>query len=353
MIALSLLFACGGDPATLTTMEGFGFGWQRFNHRLSYAEFDLTEAANIGIVGGTSTTGEQVDVGDSCDPDTCQEFPFADTADVRLDWAKVTSSDWQTGSAETELVAGATGASVTLEIPVEGLKGSEAVAVIQGFSVDTDHLVADGLEHCYNPRLGWHPRRLAVSLGDVTLGEDSASVEVFAAFEAGNSLEEERVCVDAIRDQALAMFHVRVAVIAGDNVVGSSQDLGFSQVYAAGDVPFDPDPQPEPGGRPLTLDGASQAFGFSSFDWAFHTDDVDHRGAYLRTLEARADTAAGVATGHATNYSPATQLSGFDYTFAGKIVGISGEIERGSVTGALPAAIDVNLDAVVTALPLE
>ena len=89
-------------------------------------------------------------------------------------------------------------------------------------------------------------------------------------------------------------------------------------------------------------------------DFQFHVDDAEDRGAYLRTIEYLADPVGGTAWGHATNYSPGTQLSGFDYAFSGTVVGVGfdGEVERGTASGTIEELVDEEGVALPIVLPL-
>ena len=79
-------------------------------------------------------------------------------------------------------------------------------------------------------------------------------------------------------------------------------------------------------------------------------EDEDQRGAYLRSLAFDIDIDAGAVYGHATNYSPGSQLSGFDYTFNGEIVSVPvrGTFESGLLELQLEAAVDDNKVPVLT-----
>lgn len=361
MIALVLL-GCGGT-AEFGTIEGLGYEWVFFNHRLSYLQADVSPASetsaregDFAVIGGTSTTAVGPDLPDTCDPDSCGEFPVHDSANVRLDAAFLVAKGVTTGRGAVALEADSDGASGTVTLDLPGAKGTPAVA-IAGLTLDTNHLTADGIEHCYDPAFGWHPTHIAVALGEPVLDGDTLTVEVTASFAAGNSLEDERKCVDEINEQAVVAVHVVVAAIAGKDVTVTGQDLAQGADYAAGDVPFDPDPQPDPdpATRPLTLDPTDAVLGWTRLDFTFHSGDPDGRGAYLRSVQLDADVATGLASGHANNYSPGTQLSGFTYGFTGTVQAIAvpgAAITRASHTAELPAALDDAGLPVVTAFDL-
>ena len=165
------------------------------------------------------------------------------------------------------------------------------------------------------------------------------------------------LAVDEINEQAVAAIHVVVAAVAGNDVTVTTQDLTQGAEYAAGNVPFTPDPQPDPdpATRALTLDTTDAVLGWTKLDYTFHAGDPDGRGGYLRSVQIDADAATGLASGHANNYSPGTQLSGFVYDFAGTVEAIAvpgAAITRASYTAELPAALDDGGVPVVTTFPL-
>lgn len=355
MLAL-LLLACGGDPVDLTVMEGFGYRWNTFNHRLSYLEGGVSEGeVDLAVVGGTSTTGVAPELDESCDAETCDEFPFTDVAAVSLGWGQLRAKRVGSGVAEITLLVDAAGAVSTAQVPLDDPEDA-VVAVLGGLVLDTDHALPDDVPLCYDPAYGWHPRQIAVSLGAPVPGDGVAEVEVRAAFSAGNSLEAERACVDAVNEYATVALTVRVVVLSGRlDATAQALDQSASYAYGSRGTPEE-QPDPDPASRPLNGDPAESVFGWSALDFRFHVDDPDDRGAYLRSLSFLADAFAGSAIGHATNYSPGTQLSAFDYAFTGTVVAVSaedGEITRGTVAAELPAELDDNGSPVITTVPLE
>jgi len=342
-------------------MEGFGFGWELFNHRVSYLAFEVTEdVARVSVVGGTSTTGIDPVLPEECDPDTCGELPFTDRAGVRVRWGRTSTRGVQFARGTASVIATAEGATAPLEIPLDHKGRGEAIAVVAGFTLDTDHPLSGG-DACYDPAYGWHPRRIAVELGEPELSDDrrSVSVDVTGWFVAGYSLEDERQCVDEVAEQARVPIDVAVLAVVGDRPVGTA-DVAHEESYTYGCTSFpclSPDPQPDPdlSARPLDLSDLEEpAVGWSKFDFRFHVDDPDDRGAYLRTLSVDADLAGGTASGHATNYSPGTQLSGFDYAFSGTVRGmeVGGELERGVVEETVTVDLEEDGTPVIHDLPL-
>lgn len=359
LLAAALLLGPGcAEPTEAIWLEGAGFGWSAFNHRLSFWEVGVDDAAvRTALVGGTSTTEEEPVLPPGCDPETCWELPFWDEARLGARLVQVSTAEAAFGRGTAVLVATAAGdeATVTAELPARG--HGEASAVLAGLRIDTDHPLRDG-EACYDPRYGWHPRRIAVALGEATLAGDgrSVTVPVSAWFEAGVSLEGERQCIDEVVDQAQVALEVEVQVVVAEAEV---EDLAVSHgaSYAYGDGPMNPDPQPapDPADRPLGTTLADPVLGWSAVDFRFHEGDPDGRGAYLRTVAFDARLADDVASGHATNYSPVSQLTGFEYSFAGTVraVALDADVSRGLVRATLPVSLLDDGSALVTEIPYD
>ncbi len=333
-----------GPPGEASWLDGFGYSWQYFNHRVSHVSYHLEgDAAWVAVVGGTSTTGSVPDLDDTCDPDACQEFPFVDRSQVDLGWHHIRSPGVRAGTGRVHLVAGPAGQTETVDILLDGPPRGEVVAFLRGFTLDTDVPLAGG-DGCYDPAFGWMPRRIALEVGEPVVEGHAVRVAVTGVFEAGNSLEEVRECIDEVVPDARAAFEVEVQVLAGRLTAeasvlthGAATELGCAQAPC-----FDPLEQPEPDGPERALPFQADAYAWRGFDYRFHVDDPEDRGGYLRDLSLRVDPAAGLASGHATNFSPGTQLSGFDYTFEGALLGLSvpGEVEAGRASGTLETLLD-------------
>lgn len=360
-LALLLLPGCAGETTQAWWLQGAGFGWELFNHRVSHLEWAVDESGpTAAIIGGTSTTGVAASLPESCDPDTCEELPFSDTSLVDLRWVHATSERVVFARGSVELVATADGAEGTVTVTLPRKAKGDAVALLGGLAVDSAWPLSGG-DACYDPAFGWHPTRIAVALGQATLADDrlSVAVPVSARFAAGESLEEIRQCIDEVNDQAQVPVRLDVVVaVTRDAVEQVEVTHGLS--YSYGDGPANPDEQPDPdlSQRPLSTSIDSPVVGWSALDWTFYATDPDGRGAYLRTLSFDADPApegggAAYASGHATNYSPITQLSGFEYSFAGTVTAIEmeeGSAEGGLSTGELPAELEDDGSVVVHAL---
>jgi len=340
-----MLSGCLQDEVAATWLEGFGYAWQGFNHRVSYLHFGADEAGlDAGVVGGASSTGWAPELAEGCDEELCKELQFTDESEAALAWARISSDALAAGVAEATVIATAAGAESTISVPLQGRARGDAIAIIQALTLDTDHALAGG-EGCFQPSLGWHPRRIAASLDEATLADDGERLEVtlWAAFEAGLSFEEYRACQDAVIDEAQVLITLRVLGLVSEQPQ-AELELSHEAEYAFSGNQYDPEEQPEPdlADRPLELAWPEAIAGWSSLDFRFHQQDDELRGAYLRSVSVGLDQDQGWASGHATNYSPGTQLSGFDYSFEGRISAMEapGAVERGSVTLAVEAELD-------------
>lgn len=352
MIAVLALAGCSGkelEPQRAAFLEGFRFGWERFNHRLSYLQVEAGEdRARVSVIGGTSTTGIVPEpLPEECDPNGCQEFPVADDAEVEVRWAVADTTAVALVPATVELLVGAEGASAKVDVVLPKGVGDTATAVLTGLSLSTDEALAIGAA-CYRPAYGWHPRELRVALGEVAVDGEAASVEVSAAFAAGETHEPQRACVDEVNEHAQVAMRVSLVVAAGEALAVDEADLHTEAAYVFGGDKRDPEPQADPEPVDLGIGGPDAVLGFSTVDFRFHVEDPDSRGAYLRTLGWWVEP-DGTANAVATNWSPFTQLSAFDYAFDGvaRAIPTGGTVRRGTATASLPADLDDQAQPVV------
>ena len=331
LAVLVLTTACTSSES-VQWVEGMGFTWELFNHRLSYLEYQVdSDDVSVVVVGGTSTTldatGAPPDLPAECDPDEtagalpCDEFPFNDVANVFVTTGQTEGRRIASGLGEVTVLADADGESTSIDITMSRAPKGDVIAIVRGLTIDTDAPLSGGTA-CYDPAYGWHPRRIAVLLGEPVVSGDVVTVPVEMAFEAGESLEDERLCIDAVNDQARVDMTVQVQVIsAGTDAVYT--DVSQQQAFAFSGNSLEPGEQPAPdlAERTVDIDFAGPV-GWSEVDFRFHVDDPEDRGAYLRSLSFDLFADLGAASGDATNASPGTQLSAFDYTFDGRIASL-------------------------------
>ncbi len=330
ILLFSLLAAgCQEEEATLVWLEGFGFGWTIVNHRLSYVHFDADEdGVDYAVIGGASSTGYAPELPTGCDEDLCGELEFEDSTSVEIAWG-TTTTRMAHGSTLGSVLATPSGGETELTIPLSRTGEGEPAALLQSLVLDTDHALAGG-DSCYIPSLGWHPRRIAVELADPTLSSDGESLNVTlrAHFEAGLSFEEYRACQDEVVGEEQVLVTVEVlGLVSPDGVQQRQPSHDMAYEFSGNSLSPEEQPDPELSDRPLTLEQDPAIVGWSAFDFHFHEQDETMRGAYLRSWSVDMDVEQGWASGHATNYSPGTQLSEFTYTFSGTVTAVPTEAE--------------------------
>ncbi|MCB9688442.1 MAG: hypothetical protein H6735_25610 [Alphaproteobacteria bacterium] len=350
LLALAVLTGCGGhlDPQSGVVLDAFGFGWNGFNHRLSHLQVEPDEdAARVAIVGGTSTTSERTDVAGTCDPEACKEYPVPDSSAVELSWSVLQSDTVALVPFSVDLEAGAAGAeqTVTLTLP-KGAKG-QATALLSGLYWSSDHALSGG-EACYVPRLGWHPRRLMLAIGEPTVDGESATVTVSAAFEAGNTFDPERACIDEVNEQAVAAMRIDGLLLVGKDLEVEEHVTDDARSYPFSGDKFNPEEQVPAEPIAVSLGVDAVVAGTSSMDWRFYPEATDGKGAYLRTIGFLADPTGSVGA-WATNYSPGTQLEDFAYevTLTSRFVAADVQPETLSATAELPTQLEMDGSPIV------
>lgn len=359
LVAMLLVAGCHRElePQAGVVLEGFRFGWQSFNHRLSYLEVEVgADQDRVGVIGGTSTTNQYLDpLADGCDPASCKEFPAPDTADVEVHWASLSSTRTALASAQVALEVGRDGATGEVRAALPEHAPEVGTAVLSGFALSTWHELSGGAA-CYRPEYGWHPRRIQIAIGDVTIDGDSISAPIHATFSAGNTFDPDRVCIDEVNEQAIVDLEVAVTFLAGDGEVVDRDLVQGAQFPFSGDN-LHPEEQVDPSPIALDFGFAPTAIGFAAVDFTFDPENTEDRGAYLRTLSFTAAPKSSPqpiveANATATNYSPITQLTDFGYRFDGVVRAVDFELsaQRGTTTASLPAKLDADGNAVVSEL---
>jgi hypothetical protein len=362
VVVALVLAACHHDkelpPQSATALEGFRYGWQGFNHRVSHLQVQMgASASQVAVIGGTSTTNQFLpDLPTGCEQSSCNEFPAPDTADVEVSWANLTSTHTALATGSVHLEVGRDGGTGTVSVDLPEGAPETATAVISGLRLSTAHPLSGG-DACYHPEYGWQPREIAISLGDVSSDGAYASVDVTGAFAAGKTFDPARQCIDDVNDQAIVDLDVDVLFLVGDGQVADQDVLQAAQFPFTGDK-LNPDPQADPTPLPLDFGFAPTAVGFAKLDFAFDPDRTDDHGAYLRTLSftlapKEAPLPVTDANATATNYSPGTQLTDFGYRFTGVARAVDFDVtaKRGTSTASLPAKLDADGAPVVTAVP--
>ncbi|MBT3222886.1 MAG: hypothetical protein HN348_27735 [Proteobacteria bacterium] len=351
---LLLIPGCTGKAQSATWLEGLAFSWTSFNHRLSHLEVRLDQdEAELGLVGGTSTSGIVTVLPSGCDPGTCTEYPFYDDATMWVKWGKATTKA-QFAHASLEVIATPDGGSASTTAVFDRRIKGDVTAILQGLRLSTDYALAGG-DACYTPANGWLPTAMSLVIDEpVKTGKDEVLVEVTAKFEAGPTLEENRACLDEVLDEVQVAIQVDVLLVATKKS-HESHTVSHYLAYEWNGDQIDPTPQPEPDQQEQSFDIAIEdaLVGWSEIDFRFQQEG-EERGAYIRSLSVMADS-AGWASGHGSNYSPGTQLSAFDYEFSGVVraVDVAAEVEGGTTDTLIDVLVDEEGIPQTTTMTLE
>lgn len=323
-LTVLVLGGCAREPSEATWVTGFGFGWELFNHRLSWLDVPAA-GGDPEVVGGASTIGELYDDGGTCvNPDTCWELPAFDEATTFVERATVRTSAVELVPFTAELVVGPEGGDAVVTVPVRRTDGVP-VAWIAGLTLDTN--TPHGTASCYDPRYGWLPTHLALRV-DADLPVDGAvAVTVAGDFASGLSLEEERACFDEAAPGAAVRLVVD-GVLAVGPVVPAAVTVERGALWEGIARNEADQPLADLGDLSITTPFAEPVLGWRSLDFRFRESVPSERGHYLRTLELVADPFAREAYAYATNAS-FTALSDFGFTFEGELVAY----ERGALEG--------------------
>jgi hypothetical protein len=215
---LLLLLGCAsGEPEVLLT--GWNYEWEELSHRIAYLRVGVDDETrlSLGLKGGDWSTGAT----------------FVDTPHYRVRYERVTSAGLTVLRGTATLLVGPepTG-STTLTIDAGDLPaGRNLVAVIDGFSLDTDAPQPEGYPADYDPALGYASNGFGVALGDVSRDGDSLQIPVDVTVRWG---PQDREDMNAAIPFAVTAVTVDVAVLAAS----ATPDL--LPVEAHADYEYDP-----------------------------------------------------------------------------------------------------------------
>lgn len=320
--AVGILGACASAPPTSASwLTGFAVGWEASNHRLGALTLQPTQdGAQAAFVGGASTTGIWFGQGGSCNAEgDCFELPIEDRSTVGVTVARAVEAPLTLATARASLDLTGQG-DTEVRLPLRSASGG-AVAWLGSLAWDLQRpLPAEAASRsCYDPRHGWLPTVLGVSLGTPRVDGDAWVVDVEARFGSGLTYEENRACLDAVAAEALGRLTVDVVLAEGTTARALAVTQAGAWPWSPGqDVPAQGIDEVGPLDVDLPLDAV---VGWQAATWTFHEVVDVGRGAYLRTLALVADPASGEAYGHATNAANKLVLqSGFDMRFEGTLL---------------------------------
>ncbi|MFN7145784.1 MAG: hypothetical protein ACK4YP_18560 [Myxococcota bacterium] len=263
---LAFLLACAAPEEPEVLLTGWAYEWAELSHRVAYLRVgvDADERLALGLVGGDWSTGEA----------------FVDTPSYRVRYQRVDADGLHVvrGTA-TLLVGPGPTASTTLTLDATGVPAGTAVALIDGFTIDTDVPQGPDYPSGYDPAHGYTSNGFGFALGDVTRAGDTLSVPVEATVRWG---PQDRDDVNAAIPHAVTEVTVDVAVLVSE----SAREVEEMPVGGSVDHEWDP-PRSEqvPMEIPVAFDGGARegVVGWRTFDLRLNEQGPDAgEGDYLR-----------------------------------------------------------------------
>lgn len=308
---LVALLACAPAPEPELLLTGWQYEWEQLSHRVSFLRVGVEEdtSLSLGLVGGDWSTGAT----------------FTDTPLYRVRYQRVVGAGVQVvrGSATLEVGPEPDG-STTLVLDGADLPANASlVAVIDGFTLDTNVPQPDGYPADYDPAYGYTSNGFGLALGEPERDGTDVRIPVDATVRWG---PQDRSDVNAALVHAVTGVTVDVALIAFD---GELDVLALS-----GARPYVEQPRPYTEQPPMEIPvdfagGAREGFvAWRSFDLQLNLEGNDvGQGDYLRAFGAEVvptEAAPRAWTGTATATMSTSSLSEWSDAHAG----FTGELVR-------------------------
>lgn len=310
---LAFLLACAAPEEPEVLLTGWAYEWAELSHRVAYLRVgvDADERLALGLVGGDWSTGEA----------------FVDTPTYRVRYQRVTGAGLHVvrGTA-TLLVGPGPTASTTLTLDAAGVPDGTAVALLDGFTIDTDTEQGPDYPADYDPAYGYTSNGFGFALGDVTRDGGTLSVPVEATVRWG---PQDRDDVNAAIPYAITAVTVDVAVLVSE----SARDVEIAPLSA--ERPYDttqerPFTEQPPMETLVAFEGGARegVVGWRAFDLQLNlAGDDAGQGDYLRAFGAElvpTDVGPGSFAGAVTATMSTSSLSEWSDPHAG----FAGEIVR-------------------------
>lgn len=330
---LPLLLACApGQPELLLT--GWNYEWETLSHRISYLRIGVEDDSSLalGLVGGDWSTGAT----------------FTDVPYYRVRYQQVVGAGIRVvrGTARLQVGPEPEGQTTLVLDGADLPANATLVAILDGFSIDTDIPQSDDYPTEYDAGFGYASNGFGIALGDPERDGSAVQVPVTATVRWG---PQDREDMNAAIPYAVTAVTVDVALVA---FVGQVEvlPLAGSRPYEVQDRPFTDQPPME---IPARFDGgAREGFvAWRSFDLQLNLEGVDAgQGDYLRAFGAEvvptttepADWAGLVTADMST--SSLSEFSDPTAGFAGELVRISAPdvvAEHWMVSGHHPTGLAI------------
>lgn len=309
LLTLPLLGCAPGDPELLLT--GWAYEWETLSHRVSYLRVGVEDDSSLalGLVGGDWSTGST----------------FTDVPYYRVRYQRVVGAGLHVvrGTA-TLLVGPEPEGSTTLVVDGADLPANATlVAVIDGFSVDTDMPLSDGYPGDYDPAFGYASNGFGLALGDPERDGTDVRIPVDATIRWG---PQDREDMNAAIPYAVTAVTVDVALVAFSGELEVLPVAG-SRPYEFQERPYTDQPPMEVPAR--FEGGAREGFvAWRSFDLQLNLEGVDvGQGDYLRAFGVEV-TPTSTEPGDWDGLVTATMSTSSLSEFTDPSAGFTGELVR-------------------------
>ncbi|MDP2308229.1 MAG: hypothetical protein Q8P18_19580 [Pseudomonadota bacterium] len=332
LLALLLPACAPSEPELLLT--GWNYEWETLSHRISYLRIGLKDDSSLelGLVGGDWSTGST----------------FTDVPYYRVRYQRVVGAGVQVvrGTATLQVGPEPDGSTTLVLDGMDLPPNATLVAVIDGFSIDTDVPQSDEYPPDYDAAFGYASNGFGLSLGDPERDGSDVRIPVAATIRWG---PQDREDMNAAIPYAVTAVTVDVALIAFSGELEVLPVAG-SRPYEFQERPFTDQPPME---IPAQFEGgAREGFvAWRSFDLQLNLEGVDAgQGDYLRAFGAEVvptTTQAAEWAGLVTATLSTSSLSEFtDPTpaFTGELVRISAAdvlAEHWAVSGHHPTGLAI------------
>lgn len=308
MVLLSLLACTPGEPTLLLT--GWNYEWEVLSHRISYLRIGLEEDSSLalGLVGGEWSTGAT----------------YVDVPHYRVRYQRVVAPGVQVirGTASLQVGPEPDGETTLLLDGTDIPANASLVAVIDGFSIDTDIPQSDSYPSDYDPAFGYTSNGFGLALGDPERDGTDVRVPVAATIRWGPQDRE---------DMNRAIPHAVTGVTVDVALIAFTGRLDTAAVNTTAAYPYEPayTDQP-PMEATVGFDGAPREgfVAWRSFDLQANLDGPDAgQGDYLRAFGAELVPAVTTMS-HFEGTATATITTSSALEFTQLTAGFSGELVR-------------------------
>ncbi|MES2644751.1 MAG: hypothetical protein V4850_35015 [Myxococcota bacterium] len=309
LLTMSLLACAPGDPELFLT--GWNYEWEELSHRVAFVRIGVEEDSSLalGLIGGDWSTGAA----------------FVDVPHYRVRYQRVVGAGIRVvrGTATLQVGPGPEGSTTLVVDGTDLPANADLVAVIDGFSIDTDLPQSAEYPAEYDAAYGYASQGFGLALGDPERDGTDVHIPVDATIRWG---PQDREDMNAAIPYAVTAVTVDVALIAFTGALDVLPVSG-ARPYEFQERPYTDQPPME---IPARFEGgAREGFvAWRSFDLQLNLEGVDAgQGDYLRAFGAEVVPTASEPAGW-EGLVTATMSTSSLSEFSDPSAGFSGELVR-------------------------